>query len=336
MNKILKRISLFTFIIAFGNNLIVQAAYTVSQRQAFGADKSAWRFKRQIILINNGEKVANAVVKIQLSSTNFDYLHTKSNGADIRFSLKKTLIGAGMAYWIETWNEDGNTTIWLKIPLLNNHEKITLYMFYGNAAAEAASNGDNTFLFFDDFESGNYARKWINVSIGQVEERDHLLKLRETDGEEGIIEAKFKITGKMIIRTLYQRDHADEHWTRAGIGGWNYFLCFGDHTNFAGTGTNYVMIYDNNSLGNLKSAPLTKKANKVITDKWRPAALWYDGKNLNGIQDNVTVSWPVANLSSKLLLRTLDNDAWDNFAFVTVSSFSNGEQQLTIGIEEKN
>ncbi|WP_159471573.1 hypothetical protein [Dyadobacter sp. 3J3] len=47
------------------------------------------------------------------------------------------------------------------------------------------------------------------------------MKLKETDGQDGIVTANFNVTGKMIVRTLYQREGADRHWVRAGVGGWN-------------------------------------------------------------------------------------------------------------------
>ena len=246
------------------------------------------------------------------------------------------LKGDGLAYWIEQWDADGISRIWVKVPLLKAKGALKLAMFYGNSTAGAVSNGNATFLFFDDFESGDYTKKWTNLSIGQVEEQGGILKLKEADGEDGIITANFNVGGKVIIRTLYQRFNADQHWTRAGIGGWNYFLCFGDHTDFAGMGTNYVMIYGDKSLSDLKTPPLVKAANNVITNKWRAAAFWYDGHNLNGRQDEVTVSWPAADGSSKLSLRTLDNDAWDNFAYITVSPFIAAEPRVSVGRQKSN
>ncbi|MEX8548449.1 MAG: DUF2341 domain-containing protein [Mucilaginibacter sp.] len=295
-----------------------------------------WDFKREITVTNSGDRVKGAVVLIQINNSDFDYTKAKADGADVRFSVSKTLKGNGLNYWTEQWDKSGLTRIWVKLPELKAKERLTINMFYGNTSAEPVSNGEATFLFFDDFESGDFTKKWTNVSIGDVVEQGGNLKLKETDGQDGIITANFNVTGKMIIRTEYQRGNADEHWTRAGIGGWDYFLCFGDHTEVAGTGTNYVMLYDKNSLLSLKAAPLVKAANKIITDKWRKAAFWYDGSNLKGMQDDVTISWPAAsNLSSKLSLRTLDNDAWDNFAFITVSPYVNVEPTVAIGEEQK-
>lgn len=339
MNKLfLKTVAIIVGVAFIFPTHFAQAAATSGYKKVKAAKPSAakWAFKRKITIENHGSQVADAVIQIQFDNQKFDYTKAKPDGADIRFSTSPENVNAkGLAYWTEQYNVNGKTIIWVKVPVLKVKNGTAIYMYYGNADAPAVSNGDATFLFFDDFEGDNYQKKWDNVSIGEVKEQNGLLKLRETDGEDGIINAKFDLTGKMIVRTVYQRERADEHWTRAGIGGWNNWLCFGDHTEEAATGTNYVMLYDSNSLSSLKSAPLVKAANKVITNKWRRAAFWFDGKSLVGMQDDVKVALPVPNASSKLALRTLDNDDWDNFGYVAVSNYSDPETTATLGQQQK-
>jgi hypothetical protein len=295
------------------------------------ASATGWQCKRAVTIDYHGSKSAGSVIQVRLDNAGFDYTKAKTGGEDIRFSTTAKLEGAGLSYWIEKWNDSGATTIWVKLPAAAQPH--TIYIHYGNAAAQHVSDGNSTFLFFDDFESGDYTKKWNNVSIGEVIEKDGMLQLKETDGQDGIISANFEITGNMIIRTLYQRGGADEHWVRAGIGGWNKWLCFGDHTDVAGTGTNYVMLYDSASITSLKTAPLVKAANKKMSGNWRPASYWYDGRSLKGMQDTTTVEWPLQNASSKLSLRTLDNDNWDNFSFITVSAYTGPEPTISIGKE---
>jgi hypothetical protein len=315
-----------------------QALATPEPKEVASATSLAekWRFKRAITIENQGNKVLNAVIQIQFNNAAFDYSKAKTDGADIRFSAASgNPEGAGLSHWTEQWNEKGVSRIWVKVPVLKARSKTTIYLYYGNSGAESVSNGNTTFLFFDDFEDGDFTKKWTNTSIGEVVEQGGFLKLKETDGQDGIITANFEVTGNMIVRTLYQRGGADGHWVRAGIGGWNNWLCFGDHTDTAASGTNYVMLFNSTSLSSLKSAPLVKAANTVITDQWRQVAYWYDGKSLKGKQDDVTIELPATNASSKLTLRTLDNDNWDNFAFVTVSAYSGTEPIVTVG-EQKN
>lgn len=317
----------------FNSTSILTATYNkVAVRSS-----ATWQYKREISIDNRGGTLPNAVIQIQFSDKEFDYTKAKAAGADIRFSdSSRKLSDAGLSYWIEQWNDNGVTRIWVKVPMLKAGNKATLQMHYGNPDAQAVSNGNTTFLFFDDFENGDYAKKWTNVSIGEVAELEGILKLKETDGQDGIITANYTVTGKLIVRTCYQRGRADEHWTRAGVGGWNKWLCFGDHTDKAVTGTNYVMLFDSTSLSSLKSAPLTKAANTVINDRWRRVAYWYDGKCVKGMQDHITVEWPATDASSKLALRTLDNDSWDNFAYVAVSAYAGSDPIITLGQQKNN
>jgi len=56
--------------------------------------------------------------------------------------------------------------VWAKVPALNgsgtNGGVTTIYATYGNSSLTSQSNGDNTFIFFDDFESGSInTNKWV-------------------------------------------------------------------------------------------------------------------------------------------------------------------------------
>jgi len=82
---------------------------------------------------------------------------------DLRFTTAdgETLLD----YWIES--KSGTTpnqlaTVWIEFDSIGT-SATTFYMYYGNASASAASNGDNTFIAFDDFESygvGDSCSKW--------------------------------------------------------------------------------------------------------------------------------------------------------------------------------
>ncbi len=80
----------------------------------------------------------------------------RSDYGDVRF--KDTTGTTEYPYWQET---DGK--YWVKIPSLATGDT-TINMYYGNASVASSSSGDNTFIFFDDFESGNL-NKW-NSNVG--------------------------------------------------------------------------------------------------------------------------------------------------------------------------
>ncbi|OGO40602.1 MAG: hypothetical protein A2Z04_04435 [Chloroflexi bacterium RBG_16_57_9] len=68
-------------------------------------------------------------------------------------------------YWIESVSgatPNQLATVWIEFDSIGTGAT-TFYMYYGNSGAAAASNGDNTFLLFDDFNDGSIdGAKWSN------------------------------------------------------------------------------------------------------------------------------------------------------------------------------
>ncbi len=69
-----------------------------------------------------------------------------------------------LPFYIDSVATSTSNQIWTKLPVLAAGESQTIRMYYGNPNAEAAWNGDDVFLFFDDFsqDSVNPA-KWETV-----------------------------------------------------------------------------------------------------------------------------------------------------------------------------
>jgi len=90
----------------------------------------------------------------------------KGDGSDIRFfeSANDDKCTNGLPYWIEEGGiNTTNTTIWVKLPLLSANQTKKISLFYGNPIALPKNNGDATFVFFDDFNSGV-----LNLSKWQI------------------------------------------------------------------------------------------------------------------------------------------------------------------------
>lgn len=129
-----------------------------SQLSAVGARVSAdaawldpaWAQRQVITITNSGSALANYQVKVTLGS-GFDFSTAQTNGDDLRFTS-----GDGTSlldYWVEAYNASARTaTLWAEVPSLPTGAT-TLYLYYGNPAAPAASNGSATFPFFDDFNN---------------------------------------------------------------------------------------------------------------------------------------------------------------------------------------
>ncbi len=83
----------------------------------------------------------------------------QSDFDDIRFidDNRSTVLD----YWREEYTEFQNATFWVEIQDSLDTD-VTIYMYYGNSECTTTSDGPATFLFFDDFETGNFNR-WDDV-----------------------------------------------------------------------------------------------------------------------------------------------------------------------------
>lgn len=134
----------------------------------YGSDWLAWQYRKKITIYNGtGSTLSNIQVKIAVDT----YVpittlgHMQADGDDIRFTASDGT--TQLNYWIESGLNTNRTIIWVKITSLPaNYSNIWLY--YGNPSATAASNGYNTFIFFDDFEDDLSRWTAINPTRGTM------------------------------------------------------------------------------------------------------------------------------------------------------------------------
>ncbi|MBV6343539.1 DUF2341 domain-containing protein, partial [Candidatus Magnetobacterium casense] len=68
---------------------------------------------------------------------------------DVRFT---TPSGTSLDSWVETYTSNVSAVFWVEFDSIAASPSVTQFlMYYGNSAATSGSNGDNTFIFFDDF-----------------------------------------------------------------------------------------------------------------------------------------------------------------------------------------
>jgi len=141
---------------------------------------SVWLYKRPITLTNNsGSALSDFQVLITLTTSNFDYGHCKEDGSDIRFI--NATEDTKLPYWIEEWNYNGNSKIWVRVDSIPTGSNVCLYLYYGNDSAESESDGSRVFEFFDDFTN---LRKWNPVCIPEnsyAKIEDEYIKLYSED-----------------------------------------------------------------------------------------------------------------------------------------------------------
>ena len=114
---------------------------------------TGWYYRSEITL-SSATSVVNYQVKVELTSS-FNYSHAQTNGEDLRFADASDVL---QDYWIEEWNASGTSTIWVEVATSGTS---AFYMYYDNSGASAATDGDATFIFFDDFEGAN--TNWTTI-----------------------------------------------------------------------------------------------------------------------------------------------------------------------------
>jgi hypothetical protein len=192
-----------------------------------------WHYCTPINITNPTEKnLRDYQIMIKLDPSYFDYSTANYNGSDLRFVDKN---GKVLSYWIEIWNPFNTSTsrVWVNVSDIPKDGCI-IFMFHGNECASPRSNGDFTFLFFDDFSEGSVVNtsKWNFVTDGDfsdpgnnwVEIKNDIILLRNLTAlktkivnitETGIVEAKAKAVGEplreasIFVRENTTRDGAN-------------------------------------------------------------------------------------------------------------------------------
>ena len=126
----------------------------------------SFKYRRKITITEqSGSDLTDYQVLIELNSSNFDFSHAQTNGEDIRFTDAS---GNLLDYWIEEWDAvNQSAKIWVKVPHVPANGTAEIFMYYGNPELASASNPDETFLFYDDFE-GSYKECIFNGDYYEI------------------------------------------------------------------------------------------------------------------------------------------------------------------------
>lgn len=109
-----------------------------------------WAYRKQVTVdttasgVNVNGAIGRTVVLVRLHSGNFTFTEALENGADLRVvdADDKT----PLPFHIESYNaKDGIATLWVSVPALNGGEKKQLWLYFGNANAEAGADVAGTF-----------------------------------------------------------------------------------------------------------------------------------------------------------------------------------------------
>lgn len=121
--------------------------------------------------------------------------------------------GKVLAHWIETGTNACNTTttaIWTKAPSIST-TGTTVFVYYGNPSATSTQNGDNVFLFFDDFSgSAINTNKWtiddstgFSVGSGELTGTNTTGRIRSTTS----FSTPFLMASRNIVTAMASNGH---------------------------------------------------------------------------------------------------------------------------------
>jgi len=201
MIRLLKANKIKNLIIISLISLIGMLVFVYHPQKANAAWLSDWAYRKKITI--TGQTGAGTLYQVKLlvgetsgaTGEQFDlggnsaiFPTAENNGGDLRFTANdgQTLL----SFWVESVS--GTTpnrlaTIWVKVSAdLGTNQDI--YIYYGNSGASNVSNGDNTFLLFDDFEDGTLdSSKWgTEIGLtGVVEETNGYLRQSSSGDTHG-------------------------------------------------------------------------------------------------------------------------------------------------------
>ena len=306
---------------------------------------SGWKYKRSVEVdnSNNSNALSNYQVRVDLNSDNFDYSEANSDGSDIRFTDEdqQTLID----FWIEKWDSTGQSAIlWAEVPSVPASSKKNIYMYYGNAGATSASNGDNTFLFFDDFDGTALdTNKWTEhylegsaggsasvanseLTVQQLHQDDDNHHSYQVYGNTNFLNKAVRIKAKFPDYT------ATAGRTRGGWVGFSESTALENNVVEVAAwegGTNVNKIYDVMSGGTRSSLDITPDVTVYHTYD----LLWISSSSCKFSYDDVyegeiTTNIPTVNLPVSIIARTWSNSGYDVRSivdWVAVREFSDPE-----------
>jgi Domain of unknown function (DUF2341)/SprB repeat len=178
---------------------------------------TAWAFCRKVTL-SAATPANNFQVKITLTAG--QYANMNAAGNDLRFyDINNNVCN----YWIESWNNAGSSVVWVNVV---SAASTSVYMYYGNAAAPAVSNGATTFDFFDDFTAPLTATWLTNTSGGSVTQAGTNVTLSNTNGGAVSLSNTNAFTpnsSSFVIETKHQESkyNRNRFYATTGSGGGN-------------------------------------------------------------------------------------------------------------------
>lgn len=108
-------------------------------------------------------------------------------------------------YWLETYVDSVNATFWVEVADDLSMSDVTIYLYYGNDTVSTKSNGEKTFIFFDDFNGES-----LDLDKWTVDESDDVGDVVSYSVNSGVL----RVTGTQTYQYNEEKYLANYEITR--------------------------------------------------------------------------------------------------------------------------
>jgi hypothetical protein len=259
-------------------------------------------------LIKIGESSGATEADFHLEGLSAIFPSEKNQSGDLRItdSDKTTLLN----FWVEQVTGTSPNRIayvWVKIPSLSANQTKTLYCYFGNPTATNASNGDNTFLFFDDFPTATLnTTKWNILANGTpvtspVWEGSYSVKANNTGVNNNNLKSNYNLSniGMSIDFMFY-----DNGFTSTATNMWGGFLDTTGAANVVGVVDGSYTRYSYNYDGTSSSIGVSRSVG------WHFGSIKRTSSQVIFTVDNTTVTINYTNTFSYLTFYSIQGTGW--------------------------
>lgn len=289
---------------------------------------SDWNYRKSHVIESATGAGSDYQVKMNVhygSGTDSDddvYLggNGKSDFGDLRFTSDDGV--TELPYWIESKTDGDTAVVWVRLSENISTSDATIYLYYGNANANSETNGDDTFVFFDDFSGPSLdTGKWQTYNIASHSQTGGILTATTTNQDPAKIIAYEGGSGEtgnnLAFRARFRPRVGSGNDQRIGLSlktgvtngqGYNYLL-----HNFSSL-TPRAFLDDLVAWGPTHSEPWTMGT-------WYTEEIYHNGTNVYGrFNDGTWYNWARTGRTGYFALNTgglggtVSND-WD-FALI--------------------
>lgn len=174
----------------------------------------SWYNVKEINLSGTGTELPNYQVGLNITYDG----DMQADFDDLRFVDTDDI--TEIDFWLEEKIDSSWAYVWVEVPTIAASGNTTIYMYYNNSAASSASNGTNTFDFYDDFEDGSVDTDLWSTS-GSISEAGGSLIVPRADSTWVRSKANFTLNysgGILFTTTIQKSNFGHVTWDSSGVG----------------------------------------------------------------------------------------------------------------------